>query len=204
MQSTLHKKISIHGSKKDVEKAMEILSKLDLGIKEELEEHPNRWRLMSEAKDRLKIQEAIDVNNLKASILYDGNGVWSKKRILQNLRRIIEHGTLYGSQRVRWIPLGSMLYFPATPRDFKPVLSKYFYEFLHLCCGSIAHYNRAGWIAEYPTVEDLKTFFKKNEYGKRVLDHIPRWKTDAKVIVEAIEAMLFPFQYYMKQKATIS
>jgi hypothetical protein len=79
-----------------------------------------------------------------------------------------------------------------------PILSKYFYDFLHLHCGSIAHYNIQGWITEYPTLEDLKQFFKKNEYGKRVLDHIPVWMTDAKRIVEEIERQLFPFETYLK------
>jgi len=72
----------------------------------------------------------------------------------------------------------------------KTILTKYFYEFLSLCCGSIAHYNINGWVAEYPTVEDLRAFFQKNEFGHRVLDHVPEWKTDVKIIVREIESIL--------------
>lgn len=61
-------------------------------------------------------------------------------------------------------------------------------------------YNIHGWIAEYPTLEDLKKFFKKNELGYRVLDYIPSWHTDAKRIVEAIEIQLYPLESYMKAR----
>jgi len=69
-------------------------------------------------------------------------------------------------------------------------LSDYLYKFLSLSCGSIAHYNKQGWIDVYPTVYDLRLFFVENEYGKRVLDTIPTWKTDAHRIVEEIEQIL--------------
>ena len=86
-------------------------------------------------------------------------------------------------------PLASGIRIP-TIRDYRPILSKYFYRFLHLCCGSIAHYDIYGWICHYPTVEDLRQFFLKNEYGERVLDYVPGWKTDTKRIVEQIEVIL--------------
>jgi len=195
MDRILHKKIRIVGNKKNVEKAEQALTKLNLSIKQELEEHPRRWRIQSEAVDRLLIQKAIDEHNLKADILYDGNGVWSLERILKNMRRIIKHGTLYDCQRPRYIPIGSML---RVPEGGKPILSEYFYEFLHLNCGTIAHYNIQGWIAHYPTVDDLKRLFKKNEYGKPVLEDVPGWKTDVKRIVEHIYMLLFPFESYLK------
>lgn len=181
-------KISYRGHKKDKETAKEVLSRI-----------PNLAR-MKEPEARLKIQDAIDEHGLKASILVNGNSVWSQIRILRNLDRIMKHGTLYGEKRVRWIPLGSMLYMPATPADFKPILSRYFYDFLTSCCGSIAHYNIYGWIHYYPTVDYLKKFFEENEFGKPVRDWIPGWHTDAKRIVEEIEQKLFPFQTYMKTK----
>ena len=176
-------RIRICGNPKEVERAKTFLEQIA------------NLRDLTEPKARLLIQVAIDQHDLKADILYAGNTVWSKKRILQNLRRIISHGTLYDGKHPRWIPIGSMLRMPSVG---KTVLSKYFYEFLHLCCGSIAHYDIQGWVTTYPTLEDLKAFFKKNEFGKRVLDDIPGWKTDAKAIVEAIERLLFPFQSYMK------
>ena len=162
-------KITYYGSEKDIQKAIETLKKC------------KSLRTSDEGTARLKIQKLIDDQGLKASILINGNTVWSKKRILKNLRRILTHGTLYNEDQ-----------------DKPPILSHYFYEFLHLCCGSIAHYDIHGWIHKYPRVEDLKKFFMKNEWGKRVRDNIPTWHTDVKVIVEEIERALFPFQAYMK------
>lgn len=178
-------KITIRGSKKDCEKAEELLKTIE-GLE-----------VLSESAARLKIQQLIDDNNLKAWILFNGNGVYSKKRILRNLRRIRKHGVLYDRTKLSFIPIGSMLRMPTVG---KTILSKYFYEFLTLCCGSIAHYNIQGWVATYPTYEDLKEFFKKNEFGKRVLDDIPGWHTDAVEIVKAIEKMLNPFATYMKTR----
>jgi len=179
--------ITIYGNQKHIEETKRGLSAIT-GLAE-----------MSEGEARLKIQALIDQERLKADILYNGNSVWSKEKIIRNLKQIIKAGTLYRIDQPRYIPIGSMLRIPA---GGKPRLTKYFYNFLHLSCGSIAHYNIQGWIAEYPTVEDLRRFFLKNEFGKRVLDHLPVWKTDAKKIVEEIEQLLFPFQTYVKQRQT--
>lgn len=154
----MDKRITLYGAKKEKERAERILSTLDL-------------ENLSEGKARLKIQEKIDSETLKASILFDGNSVWSQKKIIRNLKQIIKKGTLYRDRET-------------------PLLTKYFYNFLHLCCGSIAHYSIHGWIYEYPTVEALRNFFRRNEFGKRVLDHIPVWKTDAIEIVKEIERLL--------------
>jgi hypothetical protein len=180
--------IRILGNKKAVDKAQDALKKIANLDK------------MTEGNARLRMQQAIDENHLTASILYRGNRVWSKVRILRNLDQIIAKGTLYGNKRVRWMKLGSMLTLPATPQDFIPILSDYFYGFLHLNCGSIAHYDKAGWIGHYPTLDDLKQFFLKNEHGKRVIEWIPAWKTDVRNIVEAIEVRLFPLQSYVRWK----
>ena len=178
-------KITIGGPKKDCEKAEELLKTIE------------NLETLREGTARLKIQQLIDNNNLKAWILFNGNGVWSKKRILRNLRQIIKHGILYDQRKPSFIPVGSMLRMPTVG---KTILSKYFYHFLIHCCGSIAHYNIQGWVATYPTLEDLKQFFKKNEHGKRVLDWIPGWKTDAMEIAKEIEKMLYPFATYMKTR----
>lgn len=178
-------KISYRGHKREKETAKEVLSNI-----------PNLPR-MKESEARLKIQDAIDEHDLKAKILVNGNTVWSKKKILRNLDRIMKHGTLYDRQRPRYMPVGSML---RIPTGGAPLLSKYFYNFLTLCCGSIAHYDINGWICHYPTVDYLKKFFMRNEFGKRVLDWIPDWYADAKRIVEEIEHKLFPFQTYMKTR----
>jgi len=136
-------------------------------------------KIMKEADARLLIQKLIDEHHLKATIHVNNNTVWSKDRILKNLERILNEGKLYNE---------------------KPILSHYFYQFLHLVCGSTAHTDIHGWISKYPTAEHLKKFFKQNEFGKRVLDWIPGWHTDAKAIVETIETKLFPFETYMRTR----
>jgi hypothetical protein len=168
------KRIKISGSKRDRLKAHRFIDKI----------YTNK---LSEAEARLLIQDAIDEHSLKASILFSGNGVWSRNRVMWSLDMIIEHGTLYKKDKPYYHPIGSLLRMPVVGECW---LSDYFYYFLHLCCGSIAHYSKRGWVTEYPTVEDLKRFFIKNEFGKRVLDDIPGWKTDAKRIVEMIEEKL--------------
>lgn len=182
-----HAQIRIIGSTKDVETAENALKTI-----KDLEN-------LSEPKARLEIQALIDKLDLKAHILFDGNSVWSMNRILANLRRIIEHGKLYNEKKPRFIPIGSMLRMPAIGDT---ILSDYFYDFL-TDCGSIAHYDKRGWVATYSTLDDLKAFFKKNEFGHRVLDYIPHWKTDAKKIVEACERLLFPFQTFLKEVCEI-
>lgn len=179
--------IRILGSPKQLEKAQNIIDAMQPLLK-----------TLVEAQARLMIQDAIDEHHLNASILYKGNRVWSRRKILRNLKRIIEKGTLYGNKRVRWIRVNNAICLPKTPAKFKPILSKYFYEFLTLCCGSIAHYSREGWIGIYPTLEDLKNFFQRNEHGKPVSEWIPEWKADAKRIVADIELLLYPFKSYAK------
>lgn len=182
-------KIDYHGGGKDIETAKKYVQKI-------LDAEP----AITEEKARLKIQEdLIDKYDLKATIMINGNSVWSKKRIMQNLHRIVQHGTLYDTRKPRYYPIGANL---RIPEGGKLILSKYFYEFLHLHCGSIAHYNIYGWVAMYPTIKELKAFFKKNECGKRVLDDIPAWHTDAKNIVESIEIVLFPLQSIMRARET--
>lgn len=178
----------ILGSTEEIEAAKAILEGIPL------------LKNMVEAKARILLQDAIDKEHLKVDILYLGNRVWSRRKILQNLKRIMEKGALYSNKCVKCVRSGDKLSLPAVPDNFKPVLSRYFYDFLIFCCGSEAHYNLAGWIGSYPTVEDLKQFFRKNEYGKPVSEWIPAWKTDALRIVEDVERTLSPFQSFMKAK----
>ena len=174
-------KISYSGPKQEV--AKEVVSKI-LNLMQ-----------MTEREVRLVIQDAIDEHNLKASVLVNGNNVWSKKKILRNLDRIIKHGTLYYKEPPKYVLIGNLMKLPV---GGKTVLSKYFYSFLSLSCGSIAHYDIHGWILQYPTVDDLKKFFMRNEFGNRVLDDVPWWMSDVRRIVEEIERKLFPFRSYMK------
>jgi len=167
-------KITYFGSERDIAEAIAILK-----------QHENITN-MKETEARLLIQSLIDEHHLNASILVNGNAVWSKDRILRNLERIMQHGTLYNAE----------------DQKKPPVLSPYFYRFLHLDCGSIAHYDIHGWIHKYPTIEHLKKFFKCNEFGKRVLEWIPAQHADAREIVKQIEMRLFPFETYMKTRNT--
>lgn len=178
--------ITIHGTRKEREKAKKVLSKIR-GLED-----------MPEPEARIKIQDAIDHHKLTATILYNHNTVWSRTRIIRNLNQIMKTGTLYDPRRPSYMPVGSMLRSPTIGRT---ILTQYFYQFLSGICGSIAHYNIRGWVYHYPTVESLKSFFKRNEYGMRVLDWIPGWYTDAKRIVEEIERTLFPFQTYLREKS---
>jgi len=183
-------KIEVRGQKKAVAKAETMLRELKEMEHVHLEE-------MEEPVTRIVLQDLIDEKDIRASILVNGNTVYSKKRILMNLRRIVELKRLYKDKTPHRELVAGVLYLPA---ETDPVLSKYFYEFIHQQCGSAAHYNIHGWIAEYPTLEDLKKFFKRNELGHRVLDYISSWQTDAKRIVEAIEIQLYPLESYMKAR----
>ena len=149
----IDRRVALYGSKKQIQEAEIILIK-------NIPQLPT----LSESLARLKIQECLDFENVKVDILFDGNSVWSKKRILRDIKRIKKYGM--------------------------KSLSNYLYKFLSLSCGSIAHYNKYGWIACYPTIDDLRNFFRRNEFGERVLNHIPVWKTDAYRIVGEIEQVL--------------
>ena len=175
----MNNKITYYGSEKDISEAIAVLKRY--GDSKPMGPH---LESMTEANARLIIQQLIDQNHIKASILINENTVWSKDRILKNLDLLIQHGTLYNLE----------------DQTKPPILSHYFYQFLHLVCGSMAHYDIHGWIHKYPTTEHLRKFFKCNELGKRVLDSIPPDRNDARAIVEEIEAQLFPFEHYMQQR----
>jgi hypothetical protein len=183
-------KIEIRGPRRTLAKAQNALRpELDL------------LRQMDEKDARLKIQDIIDENSLAASITVNGNRVWSRKRILSNLRRIRNAGRLYGEKTPHRELIARVLYLPART---DPILSRYFYSFLTLECGSAAHYSIDGWLAEYPTLEHLKRFFRRNEFGQRVIDYIPTRKADVRRIVEAIEMTLFPLESYVRSKKRTS
>jgi len=112
------------------------------------------------------LADIIVEHNLKATIFFDGNTVWNTKKLCTDVKRVVKGGM------------------------FK--MTDYLYKFLSLDCGSIAHFNKQGWIEEYPTVDHLRRFFQKNEFGKKVVDHVPNWYYDAAVAVREMEKILFP------------
>ena len=150
---TIDPRVAIYGNKKTIEQAQIILLKNIPDIS-----------TLSESKARLQLQEVIDFENIEADILFSGNSVWSKKKIIRDIKKVKK----YGMKK----------------------LSNYLYKFLSLSCGSIAHYNKYGWISTYPTISDLRNFFRRNEFGQRVLHHLPVWKTDVYRIVKAVEQEL--------------
>ena len=150
---SIDQRVALYGSKKNITEA-------EITLLKNIPDLPT----LKEAQARIKIQETIDHENIKASILFDGNSVWSKKKIMRDIKRIKKQGM--------------------------KKLTDYLYKFLSLSCGSIAHYNKYGWIACYPTIQDLRNFFRRNEFGQRVLSHIPVWKTDAIGIVREVEQEL--------------
>jgi hypothetical protein len=152
-QLSTDKRVVLYGNHNHIEQAMTILTT----------NIPNLPTL-SESQARIRIQDCIDSENIKADILFDGNSIWSKKRILKDIKTVNKYGMVK--------------------------LSDYLYKFLHLSCGSIAHYNKSGWIDYYPTVNHLKQFFRKNEFGNQVLHQIPHWHSDAISIVKEIEPLL--------------
>ena len=101
MRKELKNKISVYGNRKEIEEAEKLLAKVHI--------------LGNEYDDRLKIQQKV-VPFTKASILYDGNTVWNKEKILKDIRRVIKNGM--------------------------EKMSDYLYEFLHLSCGSNSEGNR--------------------------------------------------------------
>jgi len=191
-QLNLSKDIVLSGSKRQIARA-----------KKQINPVLNYIEKLPQPEARLILQKAIDEYNLNANIVYRGHIVWSKKKVLRNLKRIIARGQLYDNKRstkVQWVRVGNMACLPKVEKNFKPILSEYFYNFLISVCGSQQHYNRIGWIGIYPTVEDLKRFFMTNEHNKRVSEYIPEWKSDCQEIAEAIECLLLPFQSYVKSK----
>jgi hypothetical protein len=145
-------RITIYGSGKEIniaESALDVIADLPA---------------LDEPKARILIQAVIDGYKVKASICFSGNSVWSKTRLIRDVKRIKAKGM--------------------------NEMSDYFYRFVSLVCGSIAHYDLNGWISVYPSISDLRNFFRKNEFGNRVIDQIPNWHTDVKLIVAEIEKIL--------------
>jgi len=151
--SKVDKRIKLYGSTYEIDIAEELIERF----------FPNISTL-NEGKARLELQSLLDTEHVKASILFDGNGVYSFDQIIKDIKRVNKNGMQSMTNRL--------------------------YEFLSLNCGSIAHYNKAGWIDCYPTINALRTFFVRNEFGQRVYDNVPNWKTDVKRIVKEIEKIL--------------
>jgi len=144
-------KITVHGSKSEIEEAKRVVNEVIATL------------TGNEGADRLILQNNV-VEKIHASILYDGNSVWNKKRLLRDLKIVMNKGM--------------------------ESLSNELYHFFSLDCGSIAHYDKYGWISAYPNLWALRQFFKCNEFGQSILKHQPDWATDRIAIIKEMSKML--------------
>lgn len=134
-------KISLGGTKDAVRKAAEALDRLTFTD--------------NEGKDRLLIQQTMDVKNLRASILYNGNIVWPCKRLLKEYQKYSKSGSIEN-------------------------LTDFFYDFLHLGCDDIAHYSKQGYIGYYDG--NFEEVTKKVIYATTF---VPAWHTDLRNVFDA-------------------
>ena len=88
-------------------------------------------------------------------LLCDGNNIWDVKKLTRQFSKLLKNYNIGN-------------------------LTNYLYEFFHLQCGSIAHYNKSGWFDEYSNKNRLKQFFQDNEYGQPVRDYSPHWHYDVR------------------------
>ena len=102
----------------------------------------------NESNDRILIQKCIDNNNLKSEILYEGNTIYSFKKIVKEYRHLQKNGTL-------------------------DKLTNKMYLFFTNACGDIAHYNINGFRDYYNnSLENLESKLLGRD------TFIPRWCSD--------------------------
>ena len=114
---------------------------------------------------RLALQNVMDVVNCPVTILLNGNTVWSYNKTMRDFKRVIK-------------------------ANDTSKMSNHLYSFFHLCCGTIAHYDKYGWASTYSDNRALRTLFKRNEYGQSVVNGMPGWETDAIRIARDMEEIL--------------
>ena len=138
-----NKKISIYGSNSNIEKAENIISNLPL--------------TGNEGTDRLIIQKAIDNNKLNASILYDGNTVYSFDKTVKEYRKLQKTGSLNN-------------------------MTESMYHFFTNACGDIAHYNIDGFKSNYDySLQKLEKHLLSRD------NHVPSWHTDLDLIFKELK-----------------
>jgi len=134
-----------------------------VAAKDILREYP---ATVAEDKVRALVQEAMSKPEWpdKVDVLYDGNKVYPLKPIISDVDNCIKNGMEQMTQKL--------------------------YVFLHTCTGSIAHYDKAGWVATYPTVAAFAQYCRCNEQGRSILDQQPWWASDRKAICKEILNMV--------------
>jgi hypothetical protein len=111
------------------------------------------------------ILDNLNVNLKNLTVLYDGNSVYSKEKIIKSFKRLVKNYTF---------------------DNFSDTL----YKFFSLACGSIAHYNRMGWFDIYDTPDKLKAFIKRNEYGQDIVNYQPHWAVDRIAITKEMAKLM--------------
>lgn len=101
-----NKRINIYGNQATINRAVKLIENLDLNG--------------NETSDRLTIQKCIDDNKIGATILYEGNTIYSFNKILKEYRKLQREVSL----------------------EF---LTKDMYNFFMNACGDIAHYDISGY-----------------------------------------------------------
>jgi hypothetical protein len=137
-----------------------LLNRLEILMKG-LQEH----QMVSEGELRVMIQDIMEVTDCPLDITLKGNGVYPFTKTIRDFKRVVKANDTYK-------------------------MTKHLYHFFSLCCGTIAHYNLNGWASVYPNNMALRDLFNRNEYGYRLVEYIPEWKTDTKRIVVEMDKIL--------------
>lgn len=140
-----NKRINIYGNQATINRTVKLIENLDLNG--------------DETSDRLTIQKCIDDNKIGATILYEGNTIYSFNKILKEYRKLQKEDSL----------------------EF---LTKDMYDFFMNACGDIAHYDISGYRYYYSNsfrkleseflskshintrFSDIDRIFKKLKIGK--------------------------------------
>lgn len=118
----------------------------------------------NESNDRILIQKCIDNNNLKSEILYEGNTIYSFKKIVKEYRNLQKSGTL-------------------------DKLTNKMYLFFTNACGDIAHYNINGFRDYYNnSLENLESKLLGRD------TFIPRWCSDLDRIFKELKIGKYYFE----------
>jgi len=159
MRKEYTKEINIYGTEREIDQACRELEGYEFHAQEEIA--------------RMQLQALIDRKRIAADILFDGNTVYSYDRIIRDFKRALN------SKPCRISKNGS--------GDYD--LTDYLYKFFSLSCGSIAHFNKYGWIGTYPEKIDLCNFIFRNEFGQDIEAHQPGWHTDAIKIAKELKRL---------------
>lgn len=118
-----------------------------------------------EPQFRIMLQKWMDDVNCPVAMLINGNCVWPYNKTMRDFRKVVNN-------------------------DDTSKMTNHLYKFFNLCCGTIAHYDKYGWSQVYSDNRALRSLFKRNEYGRSVVNFMPGWKTDAIRIAKDMEEIL--------------